>query len=688
MSVGTPGSLHSPGAAFNSVDIQKSVSEIFDLERDPRVPFGLVQGYQENDQTGPDQIAEKITAKIEYLTNILPILTHLWLSSSEHLDLSAEKLADACRETRWRVPVGESGVLDFFLGILPHCEDRRVLKLQILRLIGNTCADVDNNRAQILSRNVFPSIIRDLRDHILSPFAVVVIYNMCVDYEPAQREASEHQLTRELIEYLFAADDGRVEVFLDHCCELLGFMVTQEAEIDKAPSNTCLVLFNVAAALNIENKLEEFSKLLDIATCYLTHTKFRKGLIEDGGMVNALNLMTKTYMSLEKPESIIRRSHQAFPQDAIDRAVSSLSSLSQQILDTSSLPEFSIELYPLESQFGTTLIRLLSSSRVVFQNYACVLVGNLARSDTVSEELVHTYQIHNNLNTILRTTDDAKILFAALSLLNNLCVSPRNKVELGNSGLLEFLPTLWNLADKVAIQHASIRLTRSLLVSNWDNVRRFYRRLSRDKDSPAHMRSNMSLLLATFDRTDNETTKVEISRLITAFCRVGSQRMPKDSQKLEQNKRKFYYMHPEIKKPLIFMITQQKSAIVRSEGWFTLALLAGTAEGTECIFSVLSEDGGMQALMETIEGKRIVDGQPTTPGVPQWIDQFMGEGWDWGGSPQATMTSSEDAQAIRMANIDRKNARAILRVLINSGLDAVDSIQLSVYKDLLSSGSL
>ncbi|PVH72809.1 hypothetical protein DL98DRAFT_659810 [Cadophora sp. DSE1049] len=459
MSASTPGSFRASGATSNNLDIQKSVSEIFDLERDPRVPFGLVQGYQENDQTGSDEIAEKVTAKIEYLTHILPIVTHLWLSGSEHLDLSAEKLADASRETRWRIPIGESGVLDFFLGILPHCDARRVLKLQILRLIGNACADVgtlkfgyihiedsnsyfeDNNRAQILSRNVFPSIIRDLKDHILSPFAVVVIYNMCVDFGPAQREASKQQLTRELIEYLSAGDYGHGEVFLDHCCEPLGFMAPQETEIEQAPSNTSLLLLNVAAGLDIENKFEEFSKLLDIAALYLTkHIKFRKALIEHGGMTNALTLMTKTYMSLEKPKSITRQSYEAFPQDAIDRAVTSILTLGQQILETSSLPEFSIALYPLDSQFGANLVRLLSSSREVFQNYACVLLGNLARSDKVSEELVHTYQIHNNLNTILKTTDDAKILFAALSLLNNLCLSPRNKIELGNSGKLKCQP--------------------------------------------------------------------------------------------------------------------------------------------------------------------------------------------------------------------------------------------------------
>lgn len=92
------GSFHTSNAISN-LDIQKSISEIFDLERDPRVPFGLVQGYQEDDHKGSEGIDERITAKIEYLTHILPIVTHLWLSGSEHLDLATEKLADASRES-------------------------------------------------------------------------------------------------------------------------------------------------------------------------------------------------------------------------------------------------------------------------------------------------------------------------------------------------------------------------------------------------------------------------------------------------------------------------------------------------------------------------------------------------------------------------------------------------------------
>ena len=41
----------------------------------------------------------------------------------------------------WRIPIGESGLLDFFLGILSVDGLRQSLKIHTLRLIGNSCAD-------------------------------------------------------------------------------------------------------------------------------------------------------------------------------------------------------------------------------------------------------------------------------------------------------------------------------------------------------------------------------------------------------------------------------------------------------------------------------------------------------------------------------------------------------------------
>lgn len=41
----------------------------------------------------------------------------------------------------WRVPIGDSGLLEFFLKVLPLDGLRQSLRMHTLRLVGNSCAD-------------------------------------------------------------------------------------------------------------------------------------------------------------------------------------------------------------------------------------------------------------------------------------------------------------------------------------------------------------------------------------------------------------------------------------------------------------------------------------------------------------------------------------------------------------------
>lgn len=42
---------------------------------------------------------------------------------------------------KWRIPIGDSGILNFFLEIFSGHDLRHVLRIHILRVIGNSCAD-------------------------------------------------------------------------------------------------------------------------------------------------------------------------------------------------------------------------------------------------------------------------------------------------------------------------------------------------------------------------------------------------------------------------------------------------------------------------------------------------------------------------------------------------------------------
>lgn len=102
---------------------------------------------------------------------------------------------------------------------------------------------VDENRARVVASSCLPSIILQLQDTSLLPFAIPVLYNICIDYgelnafdtlmhlltspEPAQKQASDFFLTKELIELISSPRFNDAKAFLGYICKILDLMVTQ-----------------------------------------------------------------------------------------------------------------------------------------------------------------------------------------------------------------------------------------------------------------------------------------------------------------------------------------------------------------------------------------------------------------------------------------------------------------------------
>jgi hypothetical protein len=91
------------------------------------------------------------------------------------------KLTNTC-PVAWRLPYGESGILDFFLARLAEGNLRQKLHIHALRLIGNSCADTDENRARVVENDGLLAITKHVNDEGIIPFNIPVIYNILVDY--------------------------------------------------------------------------------------------------------------------------------------------------------------------------------------------------------------------------------------------------------------------------------------------------------------------------------------------------------------------------------------------------------------------------------------------------------------------------------------------------------------------------
>ncbi|KAH8598786.1 armadillo-type protein [Bisporella sp. PMI_857] len=657
----------------------KSIQEIFELEESARSGELDGEGDEEMGDDDEEEVdledRERRTGKLK---GLLGMLAQLWWADSEHMDMAAEKLADGSRDPKWRVPLGDSGVLNFFLEILGAHTLRYNLKVHLLRLIGNSCADTDENRARVVAANSLPAIISQLKDTSLIPFAIPVLYNICLDYEPAQLQASNAFLSKELVELISNPRFNDNRSFLGYSCKLLELLLPQPSEIDLAPENIAVVLLKITADKVFPVDLEDFISTINTAVQYLQHEKFQKPLISQGALDLTLAVMVDSY-TRDAQASILS------DEDDAKKLTEMRSKLNSALSDISALPEFR-DAVPISSPLCGMLRRWLSSPQLQLQICACFILGNLARSDDACIELVHISKAHMPLIAILASSKDSQLLHAALSFLKNLALPLKNKLVIGEADIFDHLPRLWLLDTLQQIQFDSISLSRQLLIGTFSNIRKITKRLSYDLDSPANMRSKLSLLIALFQRTDVDPIRMEISRLITAICRCYNTHTADSAQEYERVRKNFFEVHPDVSMPLGFMVSQTKWPVVRSEGWFVFALMARYPESARCISDMMQDVAVFQPLVELLTGKNLVGDEVNSYSTPTATISTTPSS-SGGMADSQTPESIPYATDEKMRRIDRENALVLVNELLKTRGSEMAIMRRTMFEDLLKGGS-
>ncbi|KFY75619.1 hypothetical protein V499_04421 [Pseudogymnoascus sp. VKM F-103] len=664
--------------------LMDAVLKLFSLdESDP-----LANGGDEDEEEDVVVDLEDQQLRTDRLRGITLSLDQLWWSGQVYMAAAAEKLADGSRDYRWRIPMGNSGLVDAFLMIVATEGIQNSLMIHVLRLIGNTCADTDENRARVVSRGSLQAIIALLKDKSLVPFVVPVLFNICFDYEPAQKQASEFNLSKALVQFITDPDFEEHRPFLGYACKLLDMVVVQPNEPSLAPENTVEVLLNLAVSGKSPLDLEDFISVVSSATKYLQHPRFQVALCNSMALYAALRLVLLSYSRLEDSMG-----EAAAPDEEDTKRLAVWRTEMNQVLsDISALPEFAARC-PVNSTMSSYLRKWLSSPQLQLQVCACIMLGNLARSDEVCEEFVQKSRIHKPLMDILTTATDSQVLYAAIGFLKNLALPARNKVELGNADLIEILPRLWAMDTLPQIQYSAISLARQLLIGNFPNVLRISAPLSADPDSPANEKSRLSVLISIFGRSDAEPVRMEIARALAAVCRVLAARTPApgtDAVTLQTRRRELFERHRDIGTPLSFLVSQTKWPVVRSEGWFVLALLARTEEGVQCVADIMHEIDVFTPLMDLMTGKTFIERMSSpmtspTEATSSLLAELMaakdGSGAAAGGA--AAVGTTKEAE---MARIDRENALVLVSELLRRRGSTMAFMRRIAFEELLQDG--
>ncbi|ETS02330.1 hypothetical protein M419DRAFT_129392 [Trichoderma reesei RUT C-30] len=666
---------------------------------------------REGSKVSPDQYdestepAEARQRRTGLLVPILAACREVWVSEPDELELMVEKLGDGSRDVAWRGPFGDSGILEFFLRILAGNGLKQGLKIHILRLVGNSCADTDENRARVIQGNHLDTVINLLQDESLIPFTIPVLFNILVDYEPAQLAASQANLNQRLIDLLSSPTLSNFIVFVPYFCKILALLVSQEGEAARASPRTVEVLLNLAMSPPSRDDLDDFTSLVSVAGAYLANDRFQAALIQ--GPLMQLFLST------------FYHAHTHFDLSDIDDAdpAASLKKLHSSLLinlaDITGNDLFAAS-YPLQSPIAQNLLAWLQSSNLQLQTAACLALGNISRSDETTTSLVQTYSAHVPLVRLLSNPDitDAQLLHSALSFLKNLAIPVQNKPLLGDLLDVGCVPRFFTLDTSPQVQFAAVSLTRLLLINCPPNVARICAPLSADPASPAHERSSVSGIISLYERSDAEPTRLEAARAVAAVCRMlhsspvapllpdwdGPVEQDDDDAPLDEEgrRRAYFYSKHDVARVLSFLISQQKWPSLRSEAWFVFALMCRSKEGGRVIVELLQIHGTMTALIKAITGRDTplseTASTTTTAANEQLADEAsvvasdgqiasMAEGL--GLQPQ----QADPRQKESMVRVDRENALVMLTELLRSWGSRLPGLRVSILQDLVKEGT-
>ncbi|KAJ2903526.1 hypothetical protein MKZ38_009748 [Zalerion maritima] len=504
----------------------------------------MFQGQGQAEIMDPDILMEQ---RSQQLQSVLMAAQHLWFAGDPGIDEVAQKLGDGSRDASWRLPLGASGILKFFLGIIAVDGLRTPLKTHTLRLIGNSCADTDFNRDIVIASGQLPSIIRLVNDDgSVLGFVIPVLYNILVDYQPAQDAAFSAGLALRLVDLIAGPRVSQCGAVVNLVAQILMFFAGRDPSPETLNPMTPFILMNYPISLIQGDKQEGFVTLTATALAFLTNEIVQRHFL---GLLNTMNGPV-TYILHVYQAAVMTWAPQADTDPDVAQQWHSMKTAFLNVLaDMSSLDEFAT-LAQTQPDIPHMLINFLSSGYPDLQCMACLVLGNLARNDETSVLYVQTHSLQIHAAGILTNPQNARntmLLHASLGFLKNLAIPAANKALLGPSLIgtpsqPSFsvatpttssntptptahvppppLPNLWALDTLPQVQFASVSLTRSLCAGCPPNIKLLLHPLSTDPSSPASQRSKLSVLLDLFSRSDAEPTRVECARLVLAVCRV------------------------------------------------------------------------------------------------------------------------------------------------------------------------
>ncbi|KAF4306922.1 hypothetical protein GTA08_BOTSDO05633 [Botryosphaeria dothidea] len=533
-------------------------------------PLSLIKAakafFDSPDQEPALEALEGLTARLEELRK--GDQPKLW-------DRLLELLADASRDQKWREPIEKSGLLKYHLENLDPATLPATSSKQLLRAIGNGVADRDESRAVVLP--FLDKIISCLQNPALAPVAISVLYNTCLGYEPAQKEAAGLRLDRQLCHHLSNETANVSQVI-----ELLAWVSDNLSEDALSESADCLDA--IMQYFPSCEEWEDFKNLIASASVYLQDSIIQSKILHSDGLTKITQMLKLKTEQLPLLQLTLDEEEK---NDFLEDLRITTGIVMNTIASITALDDFT-RLYDLSSPLIQEQGAWLPASSPILQTCACITLGNIAVSDEINISMVHQHRYHLPTLAILSAspTPDRTLLYLAAGFLRHLAQPAANVEAVSSAGAIPTLAALLSRRE-TELDFEIAAVLRRLVNHSSANAAT----LAKDTDTVA------KLLVA----AKQSKTGFEVGRLLIAIARKLHERQSSSSDDTEMPELwRSLVSHEEVMRPLLLMVRQDQVPALAAEGWFGFGLFAGTNEGARKVADMFADEDDWKVLREAV----------------------------------------------------------------------------------------
>jgi hypothetical protein len=489
----------------------------------------------------------------------------------------------------------------------------------------------------VIASPYFKNLFENLFTKSTAYVTLAALYNISLDYEPAQQALRETGLFLRLIALLDNPIFDR-SLMLPHTAGLLAFAI-EDYDVSQSPNS---VLKTLAQNIRFGNpSVEEIVPLRGAILEHLKQERFKRIIFEQDLFETFLVSILRSFgyngdCTASLPEAFYSISP---PEDEIEDYELLQTSLIASLRDVTSTSTF-FENYAFGSTTTWIWLSWLRSGNQSLQLISCCILSNLARGEEEwAEQMVTAYDVQLRLIELSVQGFDSRVPLAALELLLQLA-RPRSNRQRLCSQYLEKIPSIW-AADPsassglVRIQYASVAVLHGLISDCPRAVQRLvnYPALNLVGTASIEYRAYLQPLLDCCERSNDTKIKTEIAKVVVEICRLTTRfgSVPNDSANsvtfssldVETIWRNCLSVRPALVDPIATIISQTEDLGLQAQGFFTLVLVARQRLGFLMVRDILQQRSVFEHSVQAITKQGVgcltgVQGPPENVDPARW----------------------------------------------------------------------